>query len=232
MGNHLASLSIVLPAYNEEAVIADTVRHVITQGEKYGCAFEIIVVNDGSRDNTPRIVEDLCTHDARIRVVHHNINKGYGEALRSGFATATKEWIFLMDADGQFDMTNLEEFFPHTDTHDMLLGYREKRADTPLRVLLGWGYTTCMNVLFAMRFKDIDCAFKLFRRSAWKAVQPITSTDHKIFSTEWLWKSAQRKLRIKELPIPHYPRRAGVSTGAKPDIIWEMFKALIKLRFR
>ena len=113
----------------------------------------------------------------------------------------------------------------------MVIGYRAKRADAWHRRFFAEGYVMVMNVLFGMHIRDIDCAFKLFRKSAWRAAQPITSHDHKMFSVEWLWNSTRKHLRIKELPAEHYPRLKGVQTGARPDVIVQMLKALFRLRF-
>ncbi len=232
MDHSLSSLSMVLPAYNEEAVIAETISRVLAYGRKRGIPFEIIVINDGSRDCTPAIVRDLQSAHAEIRLVSHRQNKGYGEALRSGFDAASMDWIFLMDSDGQFDIAQLDEFMPWAEGHDMVIGYREHRADALHRVVFGWGFTLLMNLLFDMRYADIDCAFKLFRRSAWKAVQPIASTDHKIFTVEWLWKAKRSGLNIKELPIRHYQRIKGTQTGARLDVIWQMLGSLLRLRLQ
>jgi glycosyltransferase involved in cell wall biosynthesis len=231
-GYSLSSLSIVLPAYNEEAVISDTIMGVLAYGRKLRIPFEIVVVNDGSRDRTAAIVGDLQRAHAELRLVSHTQNKGYGEALRSGFDAASMDWLFLMDADGQFDISQLDEFMPHAREHDMVIGYREHRADAAHRVLYGWGFTLMMNALFKMRYTDIDCAFKLFRRAAWKAVQPIVSTDHKIFTVEWLWGAKRARLNVKQLPVRHYPRTKGIQTGARIDVICQMLRSLLRLRLQ
>jgi glycosyl transferase family 2 len=228
----VANLSIVLPAYNEEAVIAETIAGVLAYGRQRGIPLQIIVVNDGSRDRTAAIVEDLRNVHSEIHLVTHGRNKGYGEALRSGFDAASMGWIFLMDADGQFDITQLGEFLPYAEGNDMVIGYRKRRADALHRVIYGWGFTLLMNLLFDMRYEDIDCAFKLFRTSAWKRVQPIASTDHKIFTVEWLWRAKCRGLKIKELPVRHYQRTKGTQTGARLDVISQMLKSLLKLRLQ
>ena len=230
MNHPLSSLSVILPAYNEEAIIAETISGVLAYGRSRQIPFEVIVVDDGSQDRTSAIVKDLQSVHSEICLVSHDRNKGYGAALRSGFDTASKDWIFLMDADGQFDITQLDEFVPNIAGHDMMVGYRKRRADALHRVLFGWGFTLLMNLLFQMRYKDIDCAFKLFRRSAWKAVQPIVSTDHKIFTVEWLWRAQRTSLNIKELPVRHYQRMKGSQTGARLHVIWQMLATLLKFR--
>jgi glycosyltransferase involved in cell wall biosynthesis len=225
-------VSIVLPAYNEEAVISETLGRIFEYIGAQNTDFEIIVVNDGSADRTHDIVAGFRSFHPQLKLVDHPKNKGYGEALRSGFDAATKDWIFLMDSDGQFDITELDNLAEYASANDMVLGYRARRADSWHRVFFGWGYTTLMNMLFGMKFKDIDCAFKLFRRSAWQAAKPVKSSDHKMFTVEWLWHSKKAGLRIKELPVNHYPRIKGKQTGARADVIWQMLRALVKLRFR
>lgn len=229
MATALSSLSVVLPAYNEEGALPSTLRSVLAYMRDRRLRAEVIVVDDGSRDRTAEVVTDAQRDSPEIRLIRHERNRGYGEALRSGFSAAQSEWIFLMDADGQFDITNLDSFLPSTDDADMILGYREHRADRWSRRVLTWGYTRLMGMLFHLPLRDHDCAFKLFRRSTWEAAQPIRSTDHKIFTVEWLSNSLRRGARMKELPVHHYPRTTGQATGARLDVIWTMVKALVRL---
>lgn len=231
MAKFITNLSVVLPAYNEEAVIAETVAGVLAYGRERGIDLEVLVVNDGSLDRTGAVAREIQRANSEIVLVTHEKNRGYGEALRSGFNAASKEWIFLMDADGQFDINELDAFVPFSEAYDMIIGYRAYRADPLHRVIFGWGFTLLMNALFGMRFKDIDCAFKLFRRSCWLSVQPIASTDHKIFTVEWLLRSKRARLRINQLPVRHLPRLKGSQTGARIDVIWQMAPSLLKLRF-
>ncbi len=227
----LPDLSVILPAFNEQAVISGTLNKVIQYTARSGAKKEIIVVNDGSTDKTKEIVEAMQKEHPEIKLINHASNLGYGQALRSGFNGAVCEWLFLMDSDGQFDINELDALNNYAKDYDLIIGWRKRRADAWHRRLFGFGYTLTMNILFGMRFKDIDCAFKLFRKSAWQKVQPITSTDHKIFTVEWLWRSKKSGLKIKEIPVSHYPRQQGKPTGARPDVVWQMFKALWQMRF-
>lgn len=232
MKGRVNSLSVVLPAFNEEVVIAQTVRDTYARVNRLTDRFEVIVVNDGSRDATAERIKELQKELPKLVVVNHEINRGYGEALRSGFNTARYEWIFQMDADGQFRIDDIERFLPETENFDVVVGYRERRMDPWYRDLLTWGYMSCLNILFDLPVRDVGCAFKLFKRQTWHLVQPIESHDHKIFLVEWIDKLKKARIEIKELPVRHYARRGGRPTGAKADVVWAMVKQLVNLKLR
>src|ERR687886_2191096 len=167
------SISAVLPAYNEAAIIERTVRHVASVLGGLATDFEVIVTNDGSRDATGEILADLQAHepDLHLRVVTHERNRGYGAALASGFDAARKDLIFLTDGDKQFDVTELSGFIPAMDSQtDMVIGWRKKRADPLMRKLNALGWKTLVNGLFGYTARDVDCAFKLFRRRGWEGL--------------------------------------------------------------
>jgi glycosyltransferase involved in cell wall biosynthesis len=225
------SISAILPAYNEEAVIERSVRHVAEVLRELTDDFEIVVTNDGSRDRTGAILAGLA-QDApqlHLRTVTHERNQGYGAALASGFDAATKDLIFFTDGDKQFDVAELGEFLPAMDGQtDMVIGWRRHRADPPLRLLNAWGWKQLVNVLFGYTARDIDCAFKLFRRQVWESL--TVNARGATFSAEFLIKARALHLVIKEQPVTHLPRTAGKATGAKPGVIARAFIELIQLR--
>lgn len=224
----MRSISAVLPAYNEEAVIAATVQHVRETLERLVEDFEVIVVNDGSRDATARIVSELAAADPRLRLVSHEVNRGYGAALATGFDHARKEWIFLTDGDKQFDVRELAKFLPLTAEADLIVGYRRPRRDPLLRRLNGWGWNFLVGLLFGRVARDVDCAFKLFRRAVWEAVS--VHSGGATFSAELLVRARRAGFRLREVRVSHYPRSAGRATGARPDVILRAFRDLIWLR--
>jgi glycosyltransferase involved in cell wall biosynthesis len=223
---HSLSLSVVLPAYNEAEniglVIASIVRYL---GDREIC-YEIIVVNDGSTDQTKAIVSKLITKNPQIRLINHPQNLGYGSALRSGFDQALHEYIFLTDGDGQFEISDLDSFLPYIYNSQgqilsqVVIGYRAKRADVFVRSLNAWLYHIFIQSVLGIKAKDIDCAFKLFPRSVYQAIKPIKS-DGALFSAEFLLKL--KHLSMIELPVQHLPRRFGVATGANIKVILKMF---------
>lgn len=224
----MPSISAVLPAYNEEKVIADTVTSMVSTLSGLAADYEVIVVNDGSRDATREIVERLSEQNPRVRCVSHPVNRGYGAALATGFAAATKELVFMTDGDKQFDPNELANFLPHIVDADLVIGYRKPRMDPFMRRLNGWGWNLVVRLLFGYVARDVDCAFKLFRRSILDTFR-VDSTGA-TFSAEFLIKARRRGHRIKELRATHFPRRAGQATGAKLSVILRAFRELIRLR--
>lgn len=226
------SLSVVLPAYNEEAVIERVVGRVVSYLRAKDIPCEVLVVDDGSTDRTGERVQALRQRYPEVRLLTHARNRGYGEALRSGFGEARNAWVLLMDADGQFDIGSCDAFLVRVEEADMIIGFRANRADPFFRAAFTFLYTKVVSVLFGLPFRDPGCAFKLFRRSAWHAAQPVRSTDHKVFTVEWLLNARRAGLTIVECPVSHHPRTSGRSTGARPDVIWKTLAALLDLRRR
>jgi glycosyltransferase involved in cell wall biosynthesis len=224
------SISAVLPAYNEEAIIERTVRHVAGVLEGLATDFEVIVANDGSRDRTGRVLADLqqSAPELHLSVITHEHNRGYGAALASGFDAAHKDLIFLTDGDKQFDVAELSEFLPHMDGHtDLVIGWRRNRADPALRKLNALGWKTLVNLLFGYTARDVDCAFKLFRRRVWESM--TVHARGATFSAEFLIKARRLGFHVEELPVTHFPRTAGSPTGARFDVIVRAFTELFRL---
>jgi glycosyltransferase involved in cell wall biosynthesis len=228
---HDPSISAVLPAYDEEAIIEGTVRHVADLLRDLVDDFEIVVTNDGSKDCTGEILAELEARvpDLHLRVVTHEYNRGYGEALASGFDVATKDLIFFTDGDKQFDVSELGGFLAAlNDRTDLIIGWRQRRADPPLRLLNAWGWKLLVNGLFGYTARDVYCAFKLFRREVWEQVR--ARSYGATFSAEFLVKARRLGFRVNELPVRHFPRPAGRATGASPRVIARAFVELFRLR--
>lgn len=225
------SVSAVLPAYNEEAVIEQTVRHVAEVLRGLVDDFEVVVTNDGSRDRTGEILRHLREDPAlRLRVVTHERNRGYGAALASGFDAARGNLIFMTDGDKQFDVAEVVNFLPVLERGaDLAIGWRRKRSDPPMRLLNAWGWKLLVNDLFGYTARDVDCAFKLFCREVWESV--TVHARGATFSAEFLVKARRLGFRVVELPVSHFPRTAGSATGARPAVIARAFKELVQLRW-
>jgi putative flippase GtrA len=211
------SLSVILPAYNEEALISATISDVMSVLSSWMRDFEVIVVNDGSKDKTGEIVADLAAYDRRIRLINHPVNKGYGAALVTGFESVTKEFAFFMDSDGQFDIRDLMRFFPLIEEYDAVLGYRIDRQDTWMRKLNAWGWKKLVGFIFGVHARDIDCAFKLFRAEFFRTNR--LETRGAMINAEILYKLARAGYTFSEVGVQHLPRRAGKATGAKLSVI-------------
>jgi putative flippase GtrA len=218
------SLSVILPAHNEEAIIAQTVQYVLETLTPWVPNFEVIVINDGSKDNTKAIVDDIAVSDARVRLVHHEVNRGYGAALASGFASVTKELALFMDADGQFDIRDLAPFLSLIEHYDAVLGYRIDRQDTLMRKLNAQGWKMLTRMVFGLRVRDVDCAFKLYRASFFEK-HPL-ETSGAMINTEILYKFKRAGYTYTEVGVRHLPRRSGKATGAKLSVVFRAFKEL------
>ena len=197
-------LSVVLPAYNEVGNIrfsVVTAHAILTELVR---EFEIIVVNDGSTDGTEREVEDLQARFPNLRLIRKARNEGYGFALRDGFAAATLPHVFFTDADRQFDMVSLKDLLPHVGRNDIVVGYRLHRQDTLLRRFLSNGYNVVVRMLFALDVRDVDCAFKIFRRSVFDEIR--IESPRFFVNTEILAKARRLGMRIHQVGVPHLPR--------------------------
>jgi glycosyltransferase involved in cell wall biosynthesis len=223
-------ISAVLPAYNEEGALATTVAELRAVLAGLGRPFEIVIVDDGSRDQTGAIADRLAAADPAVRPVHHAQNQGYGAALRTGFGAARGEWVFLMDADGQFDPAQLLAFVAATARADFIVGYRFPRADPGHRTLYAKAWAFMMSALLGVGVRDIDCAFKLMRRSYLAALD--LEAGGAFVSAEMLGKARRAGARFEELPVRHLPRRTGTSTGGRLTVLLRAFYEMARLGWR
>lgn len=230
----VARLSYFFPAHNEEANLEALVDEALATLPSLAETFEIIAVNDGSRDGTGAIADRLAAaHPGIVRAVHHPTNLGYGEALRSGFGAARYELLAFTDGDRQFrvaDIGRLTARMAQPDAPDIVAGFRIKRADPIIRTAYARAYRLANRIFFGLRVRDVDCACKLFRREALEGVR--VESGGAFFSAELLVKVLQRGRRIAEVGVPHHPRTAGSPTGAKPSVIWRAVKDFWSLRLR
>jgi len=224
------SLSIVLPAHNEEENAEKAVEEVYDVAQELGVDYEIILVNDGSTDRTGEIGRELEQRVPGFRLVEHYPNRGYGGALKAGFAAASKELIAFFPADKQFVFAEIERLLERLDEADIVSGYRADRQDPFLRRLNAFGWNTLIRLLFGYLCRDIDCGFKLFRREILERVNIVS--DGAMIDTELLAGAKARGYRIAEAPVTHLPRTAGEATGANPLVILKAFRDLVKFRLR
>ena len=222
----LSSITTVLPAFNEAENIKATLDKVAAFLPTVSDDWEIIVVNDGSVDNTEWIVKGMGKVDPRIKCYNHAMNRGYGAALQTGIFEAQKEHVFFMDSDGQFNIEELPLLIEHIGQYDIVAGYRAKRQDPWHRRFNAWGWNRLVRLVLGVHIVDIDCAFKLFRRSVFDKV--LIRSLGAMVNTEMLAQARRFDLRIKELPVTHYARMHGNPTGAKFRVIFKAFRELFK----
>ena len=233
MTGRLDSLSFFFPALNEEDHVEGVVRDALEVLPTYADDLEIIVVDDGSTDSTGSIADALAAEDPRIRVIHHGARRGYGGAVRSGLVAATKSWVFFTDGDRQFDLTDLSRLLAVADGAEVIVGYRLERADPARRLLVAWVYNRLIRLLFGGGWRDVDCAFKLFRREVFARV-PLerVRSDGAFFSPELLITLQHSGVQVRQVGVRHFPRTAGQAKGAQPKVIARAIRDLLRLRLR
>jgi glycosyltransferase involved in cell wall biosynthesis len=229
----VAALSFFFPAHNEAENIGGLVAEALEVLPRLADEFEIIAVDDGSRDDTPRLADKLAAAHPQVRVVHHEVNKGYGAALRSGFRAARYDLVCFLDGDRQFHVEDLARLLTRIagpDNPDVVVGYRIKRADPFIRIAYARAYRLALRIFYGLGVRDVDCACKLFRRAALDGVR--LESGGAFLSAELLIKLKQRGRRIAETGVPHYPRTAGSPTGAKPTVVLRAIRDFWSLRLR
>ncbi|MCA9750884.1 MAG: glycosyltransferase family 2 protein [Gemmatimonadetes bacterium] len=211
-------ISVVLPAYNEQDNIERQVVSVddVLREMRFD-DYEVVVVDDGSKDRTRAVCEELQSRVPKLRLLVHEVNQGYAKALRTGFTSAAMPLVFYTDADNQFDVHELKNLLAAIDDYDIVCGFRIYRFDPFSRLVLSWGYNLIVRVLFRIRVRDVDCAFKLFRREVFDRIQ-IESKKFFV-DTEILAKASKIGLKMTEIGVRHYPRTAGESTVRPSHVI-------------
>ncbi len=205
-----ASLSIFFPAYNDGGTIASLVIQAVQVASRLTPDFEVIVVNDGSSDSTREVADELARTYPQVRAIHHPRNRGYGGALRTGFASATKDLIAYTDGDGQYDPSEFEALWNRlTPQADMVTGYKISRSDPFHRIVIGRAYHTAMKVLFRLGVRDVDCDFRLMRREIFDRVK--LERDTGVICLELMRKVQDAGCTVLEEPVHHYHRLHGRS---------------------
>jgi glycosyltransferase involved in cell wall biosynthesis len=224
------SLSLVLPAHNEaeniEIVVGDALRVL----PAYADEFEIIVVDDGSRDRTPEIIDDLGQNDSRVKPLHHPVNRGYGAALTTGFTASTADYVMFMDADRQFDIDDLGLLSPFVGSFDVVAGFRMQRNDPVHRRLFAETFNIVVRILFGIHFRDIDCAFKVFRGDMLRSIE--LNAPGALINTEMQAKLRRQGATVEQVGVHHYPRVAGSATGGSPRVILRAMRETVVLWWR
>jgi len=223
----LAGLTVFLPAHNEEGNIERVVRGFCGELPKFAEDYEIIVVDDGSRDRTGEIADRMAVADPHINVIHHQVNRGYGGAVISGIRAARHPFVLLCDGDGQFDPADIERLAERIEDHDVVLGRRRRRADHLLRRINGKAWTLLVRILFGLQSNDLDCGFKLFRRDILSGLE--LHAHGAMITTELLARLAGKGARMCEVEVKHLPRLSGEQSGNSPRVVFRAFKELLGL---
>jgi glycosyltransferase involved in cell wall biosynthesis len=223
----LPGISVFLPSHNEEANVERVVRGYLAELPKVAADYEVIVVNDGSRDRTGAIAARLASEDSHVKVVNHELNRGYGGAVISGIRAAKMPYVMLSDGDGQFDPKDVEKLTAFVPEFDVVVGYRAHRADHLVRKLNGKAWTLLVRAVLGVGIRDIDCGFKLFKREFLDAIE--LRARGAMISTELMARLKSRGARVKEVPVQHLPRIAGEQSGANLRVVTRAFRELFVL---
>lgn len=223
----MTSLSVILPALNEAENLRRGVGPAIAALSALGVDWEVVIVDDGSTDDTWAVVESWHAREPRVRGIRHRQNQGYGAALRTGFRSARMERLFFTDADLQFDLRELPLLLRHADQHDIVAGYRRCRRDPVGRRLNAWAWGRLVDGLFDLGVRDVNCAFKIFRREVLE--DAVIRSEGAFVNTEILARARARGFSLIQVPVTHYPRRYGTQTGAHPKVVLRAFAELGRL---
>ena len=222
------SLSVFFPCYNEEANVENTTRAAIKALQRIADDYEIIIVDDGSKDRTGEIADRLAAELPHVRAVHNRPNLGYGGALQRGFREAKKTWVFYTDGDGQFDFEEIAKLLPLLEQYDIVSSFRLDRKDPVMRKINGFGWTMLVNLALDLRLRDIDCAFKMYPRKLFDEIEMRSMGA--LIDAEILARAHRLGYTIGQIGVHHYSRTAGHQTGANFKVIAKAFKELFVRR--
>ena len=223
----LPGLSVFLPSHNEEGNVERVVASYLAELPHVTDDYEVIVVDDGSRDRTGAIADRLASADSHVKVVHHQVNRGYGGAVISGIRAASKPYVLLCDGDGQFDPADIELMTPFVPEYDVVAGRRASRADPLMRRVNGAAWSGLVRILLGITITDIDCGFKLFKRDKLDGME--LRAHGAMISTELMARLAGRGAKVKEVDVRHLPRLTGEQSGASLKVVMRAFKELVTL---
>jgi glycosyltransferase involved in cell wall biosynthesis len=225
--SRLPGISVFLPSHNEEPNVERVVKGFLAELPRVAENYEVIVVNDGSSDQTGAIAGRMAREDSHVKVVNHEKNRGYGGAVISGIRAATQPYVVLADGDGQFDPKEVENLAALVPEYDVVAGKRIQRADPLMRRINGKAWTTLVQVVLGIGISDIDCGFKLFKREFLDGME--LRAHGAMISTELMARVAGRGAKITEVGVHHLPRLAGEQSGANFKVILRAFKELFTL---
>lgn len=223
-------ISLVLPAHNEEPNIRAVVEEAAEVLPTAFSDYEVIIVNDGSHDRTLEIAGQLAQENPHVRVVNHPVNRGYGAALTSGFNAASGDFIMFMDSDRQFDINDIHRLTPFANGYDIVAGYRIRRNDPAHRLLNALLFGMAVRLMFDLRLRDIDCAFKIMRADVLKGIN--LESPGALINTEILAKAKVQGRTIAQVGVNHYPRLAGEQSGASLKVVLRAFWEIVRLWWR
>jgi glycosyltransferase involved in cell wall biosynthesis len=231
MNKIIDSISVFFPTYNEGGNIENTVLSAKKVLEEISSEWEIIIVNDGSTDNSLTIANKLSKDDNRIRIISHSKNRGYGASLKSGFYNAKYPWICFSDSDGQFNFAEIKKFIlkQKEEKADLVIGYYLGRKVSSFTIITSKVWEIIVFILFGMKVKDTDCGFKLISKKVIDTIDKLEAERGAFISSELLIKAKKKGFKITQVGVRHYPRIKGKGTGRSVKVIIKSFIDLARL---
>ncbi len=229
----LSSVSFFCPAYNDAGNLPDLIPVVFDFLNNNTDKFEIVIIDDGAKDGTGKVAEELAQKFPHTRVIHHEKNKGYNATLKEGFEHGSRggfAYVMYTDGDNQYDVREAGPYLHLLQNHDVIAGYATQKAVSPFRKFQSLVHNTLINVLFFSHFRDINCAVKIFKASVLQQMTINGNPYGAFIDAEIMLKARKMGYKIAQFPVTHYERKTGIASGSKPKVIWNTIKDMVKLR--
>jgi len=230
MEQKLSSVSFFCPAYNDAGNLPDLIPTVVEFLEKNSEKFEIVIIDDGAKDGTGRVADLMASKYQNVRVIHHEKNKGYNATLKEGFEAGKYDYVMYTDGDNQYDVKEFEPYLYLLKDVDVLAGYAKKKAVSDFRKFQSLVHNTLINILFFSKFKDINCAMKIFKKPVIDKIKINCNPYGAFVDAEMILKAKKLGFKIAQFPVTHYERNTGIASGSKPKLVLNTMVDMIKLR--
>lgn len=226
----LSSVSFFCPAYNDAGNLPDLVPTVVEFLQKHAEKFEIVIIDDGAKDGTGMVADQMSQKFPNVRVVHHEKNKGYSETLKEGFEGGKYDYVMYTDGDNQYNVFDFEPYLYLLKTNDVLSGYAIKKAVSIGRKFQSWFHNALISVLFLTRFRDVNCSMKIFKKKVLDVIEIKSTSQGAFIDAELILKAKKMGFKVAQFPVVHYERKSGVASGSKPSLILNTIKDMLLLR--
>lgn len=230
MANKLSSVSFFCPAYNDADNLPDLIPNVVEFLQKNAEKFEITIIDDGAKDGTGKVADEMAAKYQNVKVIHHEKNRGYNATLKEGFEGGKYDYVVYTDGDNQYDVREFEPYLHLLENNAILAGYATKKAVSNFRKFQSWIHNTLINILFLSYFRDINCAMKIFKKPVLDKIKINCNPYGAFIDAELVLKAKKLGFKIAQFPVTHYERKSGIASGSKPKVVLNTIKDMVKLR--
>lgn len=226
-----SSVSFFCPAYYDEKNLPDLIPNVVSFLKRNSDKFEVLIINDGSPDNTGSVAESLAIEYPEVSVVHHDKNMGYTATLVDGFKRSKYEYVIYTDGDNQYDIKDIQKYLYLLNTNDVITGYAVKKAVSNYRLFQSWLFNLLFRLLFRVNFKDVNCSLKVLKREVIDNISINSNAKGAFVDAEIVFKAIKNNYKVAQFPVIHYERKSGIASGTKPSLIFYTIRDMFKLKF-